>query len=84
MPADANLPAAAAAATTARVAIVVNGESMTVPAALPVTALLEQLGLAGRPLAVEINRQVVPRRQLGDHRLAAGDAVEIVTLVGGG
>jgi sulfur carrier protein len=84
MPPDANLPADADAATAERVAIVVNGEPMTVPAALPVTTLLEQLGLAGRPLAVEINRQVVPRRELGSHRLSAGDALEIVTLVGGG
>lgn len=72
------------AASTDGVGITVNGEPMTVPPALSVTDLLERLGLATRPLAVEINRQVVPRRQLGEHRLAAGDALEIVTLVGGG
>jgi sulfur carrier protein len=66
------------------VGITVNGEPMTVPSASSVTDLLERLGLATRPLAVEINRQVVPRRRLGEHRLAAGDALEIVTLVGGG
>jgi sulfur carrier protein len=66
------------------VSVVVNGEPMNVPTACRVTDLLEQLGLASRPVAVEINRVVVPRRQLSGHILAAGDQLEIVTLVGGG
>ena len=66
------------------VCVVVNGESMTVPTEFRVTELLERLGLASRPVAVEINRVVVPRRQLGDHTLVDGDQLEIVTLVGGG
>lgn len=66
------------------VGIVVNGEPMTVPAEFRVTDLLTRLGLASRPVAVEINRVVVPRRQLGDHTLVDGDQLEIVTLVGGG
>lgn len=82
MPAPADSSAKPTATT--EVSIVVNGEPITVPAASPVTVLLDRLGLSGRPLAVEINRQVVPRRLLGEHLLAAGDAVEIVTLVGGG
>jgi len=44
----------------AEVSVVVNGESLRMPAASAVTDLLERLGLAGRPLAVEINRTVVP------------------------
>lgn len=66
------------------VSVVVNGEPVSVPTASRVTDLLEQLGLASRPVAVEINRVVVPRRQLSGHILAAGDQLEIVTLVGGG
>jgi sulfur carrier protein len=42
------------------------------------------LGLAGRPLAVEVNEEVVPRARLADCMLKAGDRLEIVTLVGGG
>ena len=82
MPAPADSSAKPTAAN--EVAIVVNGEPVAVPVASPVTVLLDRLGLSGRPLAVEINRQVVPRRLLGEHLLAAGDVVEIVTLVGGG
>lgn len=73
------LPGAAA-----EIRVVVNGEPQQVPAGLPVTDLLVRLGLAGRPLAVEINRTVVPRRLLAERLLAAGDQLEIVTLVGGG
>jgi sulfur carrier protein len=83
MPADPKHPADAAS-PSADVSIVVNGEPMTVPRATPVSDLLDRLGLSGRPLAVEINRQVVPRRHLGEHRLSEGDQLEIVTLVGGG
>lgn len=64
--------------------IVVNGESRDVPEGISVAELLESLGLAGRFVAVEVNLEVVPRACHGEHRLAAGDRLEIVTLVGGG
>lgn len=77
-------PDASSSGSSDDVRIIVNGEPLEVPAASRVTDLLERLGLASRPLAVEINREVVPRRQLGERTLAAGDQLEIVTLVGGG
>ena len=64
--------------------IIVNDASRVVPEGTTVESLLEILGLKPRFLAVERNRQVVPR---GDHAatvLADGDRIEIVTLVGGG
>ena len=64
--------------------ITVNGQSRQVPDGTTLAALLEQLGLAGRPLAVEVNLQLIPRQQHGQHLLKSGDRVEIVTLVGGG
>jgi len=45
---------------------------------------LNQLGYDRRRIAVEVNREVVPLSSHGRHQLAAGDDVEIVTLVGGG
>jgi thiazole synthase len=51
---------------------------------LTVGELIEHKGLDPRKVAVEVNREVVPRARHGEHRLQAGDAVEIVTLVGGG
>ena len=66
------------------VGIFVNGEPRDVREGATVADLLEELGLAAKPVAVEVNRDLVPRQRHGEHQLAAGDRVEIVTLVGGG
>ena len=50
----------------------------------PALDVVAALGLAGRPLAVEVTEEVVPRARLAACMLKAGDRVEIVTLVGGG
>jgi sulfur carrier protein len=62
----------------------VNGGSREVPDGLTVRGLVEHLGLAEGPVAVEINRAVVPRAQHAEHRVLPGDVVEIVHFVGGG
>ena len=64
--------------------ITVNAEPKTLPDPLTVADLLRHLGKDPRKLAVEVNRNVVPRIDHVTRRLADGDAVEIVTLVGGG
>jgi len=64
--------------------IVVNGESRSVPQGTTVTALIGLLGLGDRRVAVERNRQVVPRAEHATTQLSAGDRLELVTFVGGG
>src|SRR5262245_38197907 len=64
--------------------ITLNGEVRHYPRPLSVAELLEQLGHDRRRVAVEVNREVVPAARHAEHRLSGGDAVEIVTLVGGG
>ena len=66
------------------ITVVVNGESRAVPAGSTAGDLVTALGFAGRPLAVEVNEEVVPRVRLADCRLQSGDRLELVTLVGGG
>lgn len=63
--------------------ITVNGSPVDLPSPCSVAELLERLETPA-PCAVEVNREVVPRRQHPEHRLEPGDVVEIVTLVGGG
>lgn len=46
--------------------------------------LLELLRLEGRPVAVEVNRKVIPRARYDETALRNGDIVEVVTFVGGG
>jgi sulfur carrier protein len=46
--------------------------------------LIETLGLTDGPVAVERNREVVPRASHPTTALAEHDTIEIVHLVGGG
>ncbi len=64
--------------------ITVNGEARQVPEGTTVLALIALLGLADRRVAVECNREVVPRALHGETALAPGDRLELVTFVGGG
>ena len=64
--------------------IQVNGTPTTIPDAMQMSALIEHLGLTNRRLAVEVNRELVPRSRFAEHELKAGDSVEIIHAVGGG
>lgn len=63
--------------------IQVNGEPRQVAAAT-VLALVEELGLDVRKVAVERNLEIVPRSLHGATALADGDRIEVVQFVGGG
>ncbi len=65
-------------------AILVNGQPRDVAAATTVDALLRQLEIPLRGVAVEVNGQIVPRARHTELLLARGDRLEIVSLVGGG
>ena len=66
------------------VGIKINGEPRQVPGGISVAAMLEELGLDRRKVAVERNLEIVPRATLGDVAVADGDTYEIVRFVGGG
>ena len=69
---------------TAGVRVTVNGQPMELEAGASVADLLERLGVGSPRVAVERNRDIVPRAQYGATALAEGDALEVVELVGGG
>ena len=62
----------------------INGEIRHFPDPLTVAGLIEQLGYAGKRIAVERNGEIVPKSQHASTALAAGDQLEIVVAVGGG
>lgn len=64
--------------------IIVNGQPRSVPAGTTVAGLLAELDLGDRRVAVERNRDVVPRAEHAHTALEPGDRVEVVTFVGGG
>jgi len=67
-----------------RVQVVLNGENQEVPQGATVTDVVRMLGLDGRRVAVEINREIIARSSHATHLLEDGDVLEIVHLVGGG
>jgi thiamine biosynthesis protein ThiS len=61
-----------------------NGEPRRVTAGSTIAAMLSQLGLKAERVAVERNREIVPRSTLSEVEVRDGDAFEIVHFVGGG
>jgi thiamine biosynthesis protein ThiS len=66
------------------VQITVNGEAQQVASGLSLAALLRELDLNERRIAVEVNRNIVAPEQYRTHSLGEGDEIEIVHFVGGG
>ena len=64
--------------------VVVNGEAKECPSGRSLAAFIDQLGLKGDRIAVELNREIAPRSRWTDISLAEGDRLEIVHFVGGG
>ncbi len=64
----------------------INGEERTFDSSLPFTlaALVESLGMKADRVAIELNRDIVPRDRWSDTTLNEGDQLEVVHFVGGG
>ncbi len=65
------------------VRVMINGEERDVPEGVTIRELVAHLGLTG-PVAVEVNRVIVPRAEHPSQRLAENDVLELVHFVGGG
>ena len=64
--------------------LTINGEQRAFGGVSSVAALVAQLGLDARKVAVERNLEIVPRSTYGDVPVADGDRFEIVRFIGGG
>jgi sulfur carrier protein len=64
--------------------IFVNGQETQVSNGHTAHDLLLDLGFEKRPVAVEVNKEVIPRALLSGRLLREHDQIEVVTLVGGG
>jgi sulfur carrier protein len=64
--------------------LIINGEDRQFDSALTISALLERLGMKPDRVAVELNRELVPRERWTATQLAYDDKLEIVQFVGGG
>ena len=64
--------------------LMVNGEAATVPDGATLADVLDRLGLPAKGIAIERNREVVPKSLYCVTHLTDGDKLEIVQFVGGG
>ena len=66
------------------ISVFINGEARQFDTSISVSALLEQMQLGGKRIALERNGEIVPRGQFTQQMLSDGDRLEIVVAVGGG
>ncbi len=64
--------------------ILLNGALKQVTSDFTVAALVKELNLENKKLAVEVNMEIIPRSQFEQHILKSGDKVEVIHAVGGG
>lgn len=64
--------------------VLVNGQPHECATGATIAALLEETGHGQRRVAVEVNREIVPRSRHHDYALSEGDQIEIVHAIGGG
>ena len=64
--------------------LLVNGKPMAAADGTTVAGLLAALSMGEKKVAVEVNRELVIRKDWAAHILNDGDRVEVVTFVGGG
>jgi sulfur carrier protein len=66
------------------ITILFNGDKKSVPTGTSVEQLLLESGVPVKFCAVELNLEIVPKDAYFNRLLHEGDAIEVVTLVGGG
>ncbi|MDO8705566.1 MAG: sulfur carrier protein ThiS [Sulfuricaulis sp.] len=64
--------------------IMLNGQEKLLTAPVTIAALLQDMGLGDRRVAVEVNREIVPRSRHDELQLKDNDRVEVVFAIGGG
>ena len=64
--------------------LIINGEDRQFDSALTISALVDRLGMKPDRVAIELNRQLMPRERWATTQLADDDRLEIVHFIGGG
>jgi len=64
--------------------VILNGSGKEIPAKSTVKSLLDELKLKPETVAVELNLDIVPRKEYDKSALKEGDKLEIISFVGGG
>ena len=66
------------------ITVSINSTTRQFPDSISVAALIDEMGLSGKRIALERNGEIVPRSLFAAQQLADGDKLEVVVAVGGG
>ena len=64
--------------------ITLNGELKLLNDGTYLNQLIEQLNIEGKRIAVEINKEIIPKSEHATYEIKDGDHIEIVHAIGGG
>ncbi|MBU1627485.1 sulfur carrier protein ThiS [bacterium] len=64
--------------------ITVNGEKLSIETAITMSNLLDELNIKREALAVELNKNILPKSEYDTKIIIDGDMLEIIQFVGGG
>jgi len=64
--------------------VTINGDTHNLEAALSLLDLLSKFEIEHDKVAIEHNREIVPKTTFGDVTVGDGDNLEIVHFIGGG
>ena len=67
-----------------KIKIIVNGKQMTVNLKFSIKNLIDKLKMPISKVAIELNREIVNKKNTNKIYLKKGDKVEIVHFIGGG
>ena len=67
-----------------KIKITVNGKQMTINLKFSIKNLIEKLKIPNSKVAIELNREIVNKKNTNNIFLKKGDKVEIVHFIGGG
>jgi len=66
------------------ITVSINGATRQLPDSTSIAALIAEMDLTGKRIALERNGEIVPRSAFATEQLAEGDKLEVVVAVGGG
>lgn len=64
--------------------VIVNGSEIEIAELSTLETLVAQLDLSGKRIAIELNKEIIPKSLHGQTWLQGGDSVEVVQAIGGG
>ena len=67
-----------------KIKIIVNGKQMTVKLKISLKNLADKLKLPIGKVAIELNRQIINKKNISKVLLKTGDKIEVVHFIGGG